>query len=344
MAKSRKVSRALGRLPVRALPVGMTVLLCLLPVCLTAVLRWPGALAEVRPPASDVQLGPFNIEGLTIARKDIYSGGPPKDGIPALLEPDFSPADLATYLAPEDEVIGVHIGGESKAYPLRILVWHELANDTVGGVPIAVTYCPLCGTCMVFDRRVDGETHTFGVSRLLYQSDVLFYDHQQHGLWSQLKMAAVSGPLAGKPLQWIPSERTRWGRWRTAYPQSQVLTDNTGYGRNYGRMPYRGYEKSAKLLFPVPASRNELAPKTWVVGVLVNGSPQAYPKALFPASGSNEIRDTVGGVKIRIVRDPSTGAIRAKTESDEVLPVVEVYWFAWQAFYPTTDLYHAQAR
>ena len=281
------------------------------------------------------------MSGLTIPREEIYNGGPGKDGIPAIMEPKFATIPDTTYLRPDDEVIGVIIDGEARAYPLRVLVWHEIVNDTVGGVPVAVTYCPLCGTAMVFERRVNDEVLTFGVSGLLYQSDVLFYDHQRSGLWSQLELAAVSGPLAGRTLTWLPSKRVRWERWRKAYPDSVVLTSETGYARNYSKMPYGGYEKNPKTVFPVPIKRNELPTKAWVVGLLVNGSAYAYPKTAFGETDES-IESRIGGKNVRIGRDPVSGAIRALTEGGEEIPVVEVYWFAWQAFYPDTGLYSGQ--
>ncbi len=298
----------------------------------------PFALSPVQG-ASAASTKPFDMQGLTIPKDEIYNGGPGKDGIPALMKPEFATVMNTTYLRPDDELIGVVIGDEARAYPLRVLVWHEIVNDTVGGVPIAVTYCPLCGTAMVFDRRVNDQVLTFGVSGLLYQSDVLFYDHQQNGLWSQLELAAVSGPLAGAALTWLPSKRTRWSHWRKAYPESQVLTKKTGYARDYDEMPYGGYEEDPKTIFPVPNKRTELSTKTWVVGLLVNGAAQAYPKTFFNEAGGQPIEDTIGGVSVRIGRDEVSGAIRATTAGGEVLPVVEVYWFAWQAFYPNTGLH-----
>lgn len=303
-------------------------------------MRVAGVLAAVVLVAVECDAGTldrsgFDLSDLRIPRGDIRSGGPGKDGIPAILNPKFVKANRAQFLRKDDIVIGYSAGGQTRAYPLRILVWHELVNDTVGGTPIVVSYCPLCATAMVFARRAGGKNLTFGVSGLLYESDVLMYDRQTDSLWSQLKMQAVAGPMAGTKLTWLPSEQMSWEAWRKKYPGSEVLSTETGFPRNYGHTPYKGYQSSGDTMFPVTKYRNELPQKTLVIGVIVNGVAKAYP-----LDNLTSLRDTVGGQAIRIQYDgKAKHATVRKASSGELIPAVTVYWFAWQAFYPRTQLY-----
>ncbi len=144
------------------------------------------------------RLNGFDVSNALIPREAILSGGPPRDGIPAIVRPRFDPASrAASFLKDEDLVVSVTVEDETRAYPLRILVWHETVNNVIRGQPLAITYCPLCGTAMVFDRRVGERTLDFGLSGLLYQSDVLMYDRQTESLWSQLAMQSVAGATGG---------------------------------------------------------------------------------------------------------------------------------------------------
>lgn len=282
----------------------------------------------------------FDVSNATIPVNDILSGGVARDGIPALTEPSFVNAADVDYLVDGDMVVGIAREGVARAYPLRIIVWHEVVNDVVAGKPLAITYCPLCGTCMVFDREYDGKTLSFGVSGLLYQSDVLMYDHQTESLWSQLKMESVSGELAGKTLTWLPSNETTWKAWRELHPDTQVLSIDTGYSRRYGDTAYANYKRSDHTIFPVPVTRKELGIKEWVVGIIVNGEAKAYPIEALKGFDSKPLSDTVGGQGVEIRYDVEGRRATAKlAESGEPLPTVKVYWFAWQAFYPDTGLF-----
>ncbi len=293
-----------------------------------------------RPPNRGSTHNGFDVSNATIPIGEIRSGGPPRDGIPSIDEPRFLPASEVDYLRDADEVVGFIEQGKARAYPLRILVWHEIVNDTVGGRPIAVTYCPLCGTCMVFDRRYAGKELTFGVSGLLYNSDVLMYDRQTESLWSQLEMAAVSGPQVGEKMLWLPSEQMTWAAWKQRYPGSEVLSTATGHGRTYDRMPYAGYEQMERTMFPVPKHRDELRNKEWVIGVVVDGLPKAYPIAELEKLGDASLDDVVGQSALKISYDAAARRAEVKDgTSGNMVPNVRVYWFAWQAFYPGTELY-----
>jgi hypothetical protein len=278
----------------------------------------------------------FNVENSIIPTGEILSGGPPKDGIPAIHQPRFISITDAGFLKPNDIVVSVTIGGETRAYPHRILVWHEIVNDTIQNQPIVITYCPLCGTSMVFDRSFNDKTATFGVSGLLYNSDVLLYDRESESLWSQILMKSVSGTRVGTDLVWLPMEEMTWQFWKTKYPTGTVLSLETGHRRDYNRAPYENYAKSDETMFDTPYTRTELPKKSWVIGVRTDGEYKAYPiGTLSPEHDS--IDDTIGNTQITLKYDLKTHwfeIINAKT--GENIPYVKLYWFAWQAFYPNT--------
>ena len=300
-------------------------------ILLVALLGLGGTL----PSIAQTRLG-FDVGNATIPVNEIRRGGPPPDGIPSIDDPKFTPVAEVDYLKPEDTVIAYEEDGVARAYPFRILIWHEIANDTVAGRPIAVVYCPLCGTAMVFDRRYDGRTLEFGVSGLLYNSDVLMFDRQTESLWSQLGLKAVAGEFAGTELKWLPSKQTTWEAWRKAHPEGEVLNTNTGHRRNYVDLPYRSYFDSRGTMFPYERNRDELEPKEWVAGIRVNGQAKAYPIKNMPP---NEwVRDNLGGKELRVRYNPETEAFRAETAEGAKVPVVHAFWFAWQAFYPETEL------
>lgn len=283
-------------------------------------------------------LNGFSLTNLQVPIAEIRSGGPARDGIPAIDRPVFVAASGASYLRHEDLVLSFSEGGETRAYPLRILVWHEIVNDTVGGRPVAVTYCPLSGTAMVFDRRVSQQTLAFGVSGLLYQNNVLMYDRQTDSLWSQLALKAVTGRLAGTGLDWLPSEQLTFGAWRAKYPKGQVLSLRTGYRRDYGAWPYEGYEASDRTLFPVPRHRADLPNKAWVVGLVSSGDALAFPLNRLPSG--KPVQASVGNLQVELRFDAASESVRVHdAETGKEVPSVKSYWFAWQAFYPNTKVW-----
>src|SRR5215471_9732793 len=166
----------------------------------------------------------FDLSRHIVPPEEIIGGGPPKDGIPAILNPKFVRPQEAHFLADDDQVIGVARGGEAKAYPLRIMNWHEVVDDSVGGEPLAVTYCPLTASAVVFDRQIHGREVVFGVSGLLYQSNLLMYDRATESLWSQLGGQSVAGSMASTGLASVPSELTTWRHWRALHPDTLVLS------------------------------------------------------------------------------------------------------------------------
>lgn len=279
----------------------------------------------------------FALEGARVPPDQILRGGPPRDGIPALDHPISLPAAEAPWHERE-MVIGVAQGSEARAYPIAILNWHELVNDTLGGQPILVTYCPLCGTGIVFDRKVAGEERSFGVSGLLYQSDLLLYDRESESLWSQISSEAITGPLAGTRLSVLRSQLTTLGRWQAAHPETTVLGLDTGHRRDYARSPYAGYARSRKLYFPAPLDRR-YHPKMPTLGVrLASGAARAYPARELESAGG-AVEEVFEGHPIAIRYDEDEQVFDAEVPPE--VEVIEGFWFAWSAFHPHTSVFEA---
>lgn len=172
---------------------------------------------------------------------EILSGGPPKDGIPAVDAPRFLPARDETVIGDREPVLTLELGGEVRAYPIRYLMWHEIANDIVGGVPVAVTFCPLCNTAMVFDRRVGGQVLSFGVSGKLRASDMVMYDRQTESWWQQALGLGIVGQMTGKQLTQLPAVMESWAQFRARHPDGLVMAQ-PDWPRQYGANPYAGYD------------------------------------------------------------------------------------------------------
>jgi hypothetical protein len=269
----------------------------------------------------------FDLGTTLVPREAIVSSGLVVDALPALADPESIPfRELAAgqtsgrgrYLVPSDKLVGVVLGGEARAYPLRVLVWHEVVNDVVGGVPIAVTYSPLSGGIAVFDRRVGGDTLTFGVSGLLYQSNLLIYDrkpgHVGESLWSQLQARAIAGPAAaaGSTLTVLPVALARWDEWSAAWPDTRVLAPLPDELDKYGRDVYGSYINSDELRFPVdplppPGAR---ALKTQLFVDLATNPPALVPLVMRPDERKLEVVGPSGP-------QPALG--------------MYAYWFAWYA-------------
>jgi hypothetical protein len=283
----------------------------------------------------------FVIEPSLLPAGSIVRGGPPRDGIPALDAPRVEPA-RSSRLRADDRVLGLAAGGAARAYPVRILNWHEVVNDRIAGEPAAVTYCPLCGSGVTFSSKVGERVLTFGVSGLLYDSDLLLYDRQTESLWSQLKFQAVTGPLIGTRLARLPAEHTTWAAWRRDHPGTEVLSFDTGHVRDYGRDPYAGYERDPATLFPVSVNDPRLPAKAWVVGVSLGGAAKAYPFDELARTGGT-VRDTVAGRPVVVRYDPAARAARVEDGGGRALPSVTAFWFAWATFNPGTALFRADA-
>lgn len=278
----------------------------------------------------------------SVPRNEIESGGPPKDGIPAIDTPRFVFAEQqgAQFLDDSDRVLGLGVEGKTKAYPIKILNWHEIVNDRISGRDVVVTFCPLCGTGMVFSRDVAQRTLTFGVSGLLYQSDVLLYDRQTESLWSQIQQEAVAGPMTGTRLDLLPSTHTTWGRWKTKHPDTLLLSTETGYVRDYDRDPYEAYYKSQRVMFGVSHTSARYHPKEQVIGIVIEGQAKAYPFSEL-SRAKTPVTDVVGGRSLRVVFDAASRTAVIEDKAGRALPSVVGFWFAWYAFHPETAVFSA---
>lgn len=234
----------------------------------------------------------------------IVSGGPPPDGIPPIDSPQFLPVSDADFFDDDDEaVIALEIDGDARAYPIRILIWHEIVNDSFGDVPVTVTYCPLCNSALAYDGRVeqaDGsfETFTFGTSGSLYQSALVMYDRQTNSLWAHFTGQAIVGHVAGTRLDLLPAQTLSIAQFAERYPDGLVLTEDTGHDRPYGSNPYEGYdeENSGPIggFFNGPIDER-LASKARIVGIIADASGGADVAAPASAAIRTETVESAGG-------------------------------------------------
>jgi hypothetical protein len=277
----------------------------------------------------------FDLSNASIPVAEVLSGGPPRDGIPAIDKPRFIAAHRADFLTDDSRVIGVSLGDEARAYPIAILNWHEIVNDHINGEAIVVTFCPLCGTGMVFETSPYTD---FGVSGLLYNSDVLLYDRQTESLWSQLKMQAVSGKRLGEKLTLLAASHTSWADWRARYPHTRVLSTETGFRRDYQRDPYRDYAKQRQTYFPVANQNSRYHPKEMVIGVVQGETVKAWPFAEL-AKADQAVADTLGSEAVTVIFNAEARSGRVVDANGEEIPSTTGFWFAWMAFYPQSEVY-----
>ena len=237
----------------------------------------------------------------SIELSELIDGGPGKDGIPSVDNPSFvSQEEASNWLEPNEPVIALVIDGVARAYPIQVLIWHEIANDVVSGVPVAVTFCPLCYSAIVFDRRIDGETHEFGVSGFLRHSDMIMYDRNTESLWQQFSGEALVGYYTGNELTIIPSQLISFEQFRQSYPDADVMSRETGHQRNYGENPYAGYDdiNNTPFLLDKDELTDKLPPMEKVIGVRAGRSTKAYPYSI--TSVEHVLHDEINGEPIVI--------------------------------------------
>ena len=321
-------------------------------------------------PNFEVFLKPEHLQRdvMKIRLEEIAWGGVRKDGIPALNNPRQIAAEQADYLLDDDLVFGVAINGDARAYPLRIMGWHEMFNDVIGGVPLALAYCTLCGSGILFETGRDGQDpFQFGSSGFLYRSNKLMFDRGTHSLWNQFTGKPVSGELvnSGIELRQRPVVIETWANWRAANPTTTVLDLNTGFLRNYGSgVVYSDYFGSADLMFPAAVDQSQHKQKDYVFGIRSFGAAKAWPLSAF--EGGRVINDTMAGKNLVLIGDLVTRSVRAYERGDiefsmtdeglvgdhssdawtvgeekltgpngETLPRVAghiAYWFAWDGY------------
>ncbi|MFQ5755471.1 MAG: DUF3179 domain-containing protein [Acidiferrobacterales bacterium] len=229
---------------------------------------------------------------------EIISGGPPKDGIPAIDKPEFvSTREASDWVNPQEPVIVVSVAADARAYPLQILIWHEIVNDTVGGRLVSVTFCPLCNSSLVFDRRVNDRVLDFGTTGRLRKSDLVMYDRQTESWWQQLTGRAIVGELAGTRLTQVPASIVAFGDFAKTYPNGKVLSRRTGYSRPYGNNPYRGYDRIGDQPFLFTDTVDPRLPAMErVISISVNGKHKLYPFSIF--ANDPIINDKVNGLPV----------------------------------------------
>jgi hypothetical protein len=305
----------------------------------------------------------------------IKGGGPPKDGIPSIDDPKFVKIQGSQFISDSDVVIGLEINGDARAYPLFILVWHEIVNDRVGDVPVAVTYCPLCYTNQVFERIINGNEVEFGTSGKLYNSNLLMYDRWTESYWSQALGTAVTGELTGMQLKTIPFDVITWGDWKKLHPDTLVLTTDTGHLRSYATDPYGDYYTDPRIIFPVEYSDDRILPKEIILGFHEDGIYKAYKQN--DVEFKKIINDDIGDTSLMLVSLFSQNSrafdrtlngeilefefvddkiLDTKTKSEWNYDGVAIsgplegnklirmsiepgFWFEWVAFHPQTEVW-----
>lgn len=237
---------------------------------------------------------------------EIFSGGVPRDGIPPIDSPNFVTVDAAgAWLESREPVVIFSVDDKPRAYPLQILTYHEIVNDVVAGEPVSVTFCPLCNSAIVFDRRLDGEVYDFGVSGMLRNSDLIMWDRQTQSWWQQLTGEAIVGALTGSQLHTLPSAIVSWQEFKTANPDGLVLSKDTGHSRDYGRNPYVGYDRLGNTPFLFRGTLDDrLPPMERVVGVTIDGESIAFPYAELERE--RVAHSTAGGQDLVVFFQPGT--------------------------------------
>lgn len=267
----------------------------------------------------------------------LLQGCPAKDCIPAIDNPKFisaTEAEKTNQIEDTDVVFAISRKGVNRAYPQRILNWHEVVNDSVAGVPILLTFCPLCGTAIGFERPSDT---TFGVSGKLVNSNLVMYDRKTQTLWQQLGGEAIVGDLVGQKLKTFPVDTLLWKDWKKLHSDTQVLSQDTGYSRDYSVYPYGTYEQDRSVYFPAEGQNDtRLHPKAIVWGVEVNDKFKAYEDKKLSEVGM--LKDNFNGANLTIGRNQQGQVRVAKEDGNQIIPV-RAMWFAWVSFHPETDLY-----
>ncbi|MCP4459122.1 MAG: DUF3179 domain-containing protein [Cytophagales bacterium] len=286
-----------------------------------------------RPSQNIPPNGGFILSDLIIPLYEIKSGGVQKDGIPAILNPSFQKQNDDEI----EQILGLSLNGIQKAYPINILNYHEVVNDMYGNQPVLVTFCPLCGSGVGFLSTAQDKKLTCGVSGLLYNSDVLLYDHQTESLWSQLMSTSISGEYSGTELEMISLTHTSWKEWKRQYPESQLLSKDTGHSRNYSESPYGSYLSNEGLMFPVSKNNKSLPNKEVILGIQVGDKFKAYPITRLKEQITTE---KFSGTEIQIVYDKESNTAWLGPESSENAKSTRLFWFAWFAFHPNTEIFN----
>jgi Protein of unknown function (DUF3179) len=309
-------------------------------------------LGEASPPPPDAAQWDTDFSKRLVPLEEFQSGGPPKDGIPAIDTPRYTRAEQVEFLEDREPVIEITVAGESRAYPLQILTWHEIVNARFGETPVAVTFCPLCNTAIAFDRRVNGRVLDFGTTGKLRDSDLVMYDRQTESWWQQFSGEALVGRLAGTKLRQLPARIVSWRDFRQAHPSALVLNRATCFRRDYGTNPYAGYDAIGS--HPIFAARNadddRLPAKERVVYVEVGKDAFAVPFPELTKQRTITFQTDEGELIVRwragVASALDTAAIGEGRDvgaasvllDGEPVPFTEPFWFAVAAFRPDIEI------
>jgi hypothetical protein len=275
----------------------------------------------------------------------VLKGGIGTDrGIPALALENINfvfVEEADEWIEDNELVLALEWKGVKRVYPLQILVFHEIANDVVGGDELLITYCPLCGSGIAYERmiEVDGEriVTRFGTSGKLFNSNLIMYDELTETYWQQIDGKAIVGDLAGQELREITIDTVVWRDWKREHEDSEVLSQNTGFNRPYGKDPYGTYYEDSFLFFPVENSDDRIHAKTPIVGIEVDGVYKAYRKEDVKSEGV--VEDSVNGVNVKLEQLGDGRVVITSSDTGEEIVKEEDFWFAWYAFHPETELY-----
>lgn len=278
-----------------------------LPSCVSD--QGPGSNGN--PPTSGIPGNGGGSNNWLIPFGEVRDGGPGKDGIPAVDRPELVSASAASYLSDADLVLGMVVGQDARAYPHRILDWHEIINESFGNKSLSIVYCPLTGTGIGWERVVLGKETTFGVSGLLYNTNIIPYDRSTDSNWSQLLLKAVNGPAIGEKAKTYSLIETTWGTWKQMYPNTRVVSRNTGFNRDYGRFPYGDYRTNHNfVIFPVSRTDNRLLAKERVLGVILEEKLKVYSIELF-SNQNRVIEDQFQGKNLIVIGNKTANFVVA---------------------------------
>lgn len=271
----------------------------------------------------------------SVSLEDLNQGCSARDCIPSIDNPKYLSVDAANHVADGDIVIALSWKGQMRAYPARILDHHEIVNDTIAGTPLAITWCPLCGSAVGIHREVAGHVTEFGVSGVLYNSDLVLYDRATNTLWDQIIAEGIVGELTGEKLELIPVTMTTWGRWKAAHSDTLVLSTDTGFERDYSLDRYAQYRGTARLMFSVQQTDERVHPKTVVFGFQLGETEIAFTEALL--TEQNSITHDLDGSQVTVTMKDDGTVVLEEDDGERYSPI-RLFWFAWYTFHPQTAL------
>lgn len=267
-------------------------------------------------------------------------GCPGQDCIPSIDNPKFeSKSKGDKWLKDQDLIFGINYKGITRVYPQRILNWHEVVNDTVVGDPILITFCPLCGSGLAFEREVNGKTSEFGVSGKLINNNLVMYDRNEQNLWQQVTGEAIVGPAAkrGEKLKKIRFSAVSWGEWKKNHPDTQILSRDTEHIRDYNLYPYGAYEENNEIYFGLKNRDVRLPLKEVVYGFDIDGKYKAY--TLSGLKREKTIQDLIGNEQVKVEYKSDGEVLLTVLNNQKTYVPLRTFWFAWAAFHPGTKVY-----